>query len=373
MIIDVHCHYTFTRQRPEAGERFSFEPAPAEHDTAAPLRPTDFDSYVSSRATARVSWRLVRWWLGYPPPGADLDRRLAAGYQRHLLVADGPVERFVLLAFDAVHDDDGHCVGVPQRPGVLGSDIYTANTLIRERCRAQPGRFLFGASVHPYRADAPACVEEVFAAGACLLKWLPLHQNIAPSDPRTIAVLRKCAALGLPVLLHAGDEFSLATQRPAYRPVGPWLQALRALRADGSMPPVIFAHVATPVMPWGDRASHRLLIDALLGEFADAPLYADLSALGAWTKVGYLRRLARRPELHGKLLFGSDFPVPTGLWGIRRELGRDYPRLAAMESWPQQAAAAYRRLGFDEIVFHRAAELLPNVDHFAATAVTATA
>ena len=363
MIIDVHCHYTFTRLPHEAAKRFSFERERTNRAAGAPLYPTDFDSYVSARATSRVSWRMVRWWLGYPPPGADLDRRLAAEYRQHFL-ADGPIDRFALLAFDAVHADDGRCVPVPDRRGALGSDIYTSNSLIRDRCRQWPERFLFGASVHPYRANAVACVEEVFTAGACLLKWLPLHQNIAPDDARTVAVLRKCSEVGLPVLLHAGDEFSLTTQRPAYSPVGPWLQTLRTLRAEGAMPVVIMAHVATPVMPWGDRASHRVLVDALLDEFADAPLYADVSALAAWTKVGYLRRLARRPEVHGKLLFGSDFPVPTGLWGIRRELGRDYSRLASMKSWPQQAAAAYRRLGFDEVVFKRAAELLPNVNCF---------
>jgi predicted TIM-barrel fold metal-dependent hydrolase len=207
-------------------------------------------------------------------------------------------------------------------------------------------------------------VEEVYAAGACLLKWLPLHQNIAADDPRTVAVLRKCADLGLPVLLHAGDEFMLTTNRPAHSPVAPWLQTLRTLRANGAMPTTIVAHVATSAVPWGDLRSHPILVEALLDEFADAPLYADMSALAAWTKVRYLRRLARRPELHGKLLFGSDFPVPTGLWGIRRELGRDYSRLTSIKSWPQQAAAAYRRLGFDEIMFHRAAELLPNVSRF---------
>jgi hypothetical protein len=57
--------------------------------------------------------------------------------------------------------------------------------------------------------------------------------------------------------------------------------------------------------------------------------------------------------------------VPTDLRRLRCDLGADYARLAAIRSWPQRAAAACRALGFNEIVFQRAAELLPNVDYFA--------
>ncbi|MCK4343426.1 MAG: amidohydrolase family protein [Phycisphaerae bacterium] len=365
MIIDIHCHYTFTRLRATAAERFSFEPLPEPNANRRDGigRPSDYDSCVSPRAMGRPTWRLARWIQGYPLAGDELDRILAAEYERHLH-AEGPIERFVLLAFDAVCDDAGTCPALPSRRGDFGSDIYTSNSLIREVCRRYPDRFLFGASVHPYRPDAVACVEEVFAAGACLLKWIPLHHNIAASDPRTVAVLKKCAALGLPVLVHYGEEFSLTTQRREHRSLRPLLETLRQLRREGGMPCVIVAHAATPVTPLGHRDSHRVLVEALTGEFADAPLYADISALATWTKVSFLRRLLRRSELHAKLLFGSDFPIPTGVRRLWWDLGRDYRRLRAIRSWPQRIAAVYRRLGFEEIVFHRAAELLPNVDYF---------
>lgn len=363
MIIDVHCHYTFLRLRPVVAERFSFEPVTA----GTPARPTDYDSCVSPRALHRVPWRLARRLLRFPTDDAAADRRLAAEYAEQLQ-SPGPIERFVLLAFDAVHDDDGRCVPLPGPGDPFGSDIYTSNSLIRDVCRRHPDRFLFGASVHPYRPNAVACVEEVFAAGASLLKWLPLHHNIDVTDPRSVAVLRRCAALGLPVLVHYNEEFTLKTQRPAYRGIGPLLDTLRSFRRTGEMPCTIVAHAATPVQPWGDRDSHRALLAALAGEFADAPLYADIAALTTWTKVGYLRRLARRQNLHAKLLFGTDFPVPPLLHRLRRDLGGDYRRIAAIRSWPQRAATTCRRLGFNEIVFHRAAELLPHVDYFSAAA-----
>ena len=131
------------------------------------------------------------------------------------------------------------------------------------------------------------------------------------------------------------------------------------------MPPTIVAHLATPVTPFGEWNSFRTLIEALLGEFADAPLYADIAALTAWSKTRWLRGIARRQHLHPKLLFGTDFPVPLALPCLRRELGQAYRQVAAEPSWPQRALQVYRHLGFNEIVFHRAAELLPNLDAFA--------
>jgi len=376
MIIDIHCHYTLTRHVADLPQRFSFEPPPRGRPSAPDgcLRPGDFDSCVSPRALRRLSWQLVRRALGLPGPSAGscgdnpgssektslLDRALMRHYEQHLW-GTGLVERFVLLAFDAVYDDDGTCPPLPDRTDRLGSDIYTSNSFVRALCQRHPDRFLFGASVHPYRPNALECVEEVFAAGACLLKWIPLHHNINLTDPRAVAVLRKCAALGLPLLVHCGPEFSLATQRPQYESIRPLLEVLRRLRREAAMPCVIVAHAATPLWLLGNADSHHALLEALRGEFADAPLYADLAALTAWTKVPFLCRLRRRPELHARLLFGSDFPVPTDARLLRRELGRSYRQIAAIRSWPQRAAAACRQLGFNEIVFHRAAELLPHV------------
>lgn len=357
VIIDVHCHYTLSSRRAdESIERFSFEPA-CEDGRA------NFDSFVAPRATGRLTWQLLGRLLGVRgplEPGPSLDAQLEAFYERHLLSA-GPIERFVLLAFDRYHDRQGGRPPPPVDADDLGSDIYTSNSLVRSLCRQHPQRFLFGASVHPYRRDAVACVQEVFSAGACLLKWLPLHQNIDVTDPRSLRVLRCCAQLGLPLLVHYGEEFTLATQHPEYLSIEPLLEVLRQLRREGTMPTVIVAHVSTPVWALGDAVPYRRLTEALLGEFADAPLYADISALTAWGKPRFLRQIVRRQELHGKLLFGTDFPVPVGLPRLRGWLGPDYGAIAREPSWPQRVARIDRCLGFQEIVFHRAADVLPNV------------
>lgn len=363
MIIDVHCHYTYTRRRLASDvPRFSFEALDAPGAFG-------FDSCVAPRIVSQLKWRGLRWLLQIPtsiPAGEELDRNLDRVHEDHLL-SPGPIERFVLLAFDAYHNDDGVRPPLPTQSRQFGSDIYTSNTLIRDACRRRPDRFLFGASVHPYRENAVDCVREVFAAGACLIKWLPLHQNINIEDPRTIAVLRVCHELGLPVLVHYNEEFTLKSQRPEYRDIAPALRVLNNLHRAREMPPVIVAHVATPIVPWGDRKPMHALLHALETDFAEAPLYADLSALTTFGKVGFLRQIAQRTDLHGRFLFGSDFPVPLGLPRLRGDLQSDYRSIKAERSWPQQVAHVYRRLGFQDVVFQHAARLLPNLHAFACT------
>lgn len=351
MLIDVHCHYTFSARSAPDIERFSFEPA------------GEPDSCVSPRALKRLSWRLVARGVGLPgkvQAGPALDGLLDGFYERHLLTR-GAIDRYVLLAFDWYHGADGRRTPPPRRARDFGSDIYTSNSLVRAACRAHPDRFLLGASVHPYRPDALACLDEVFAGGACLIKWLPLHQNIAAHDPRTQAFVRRCGELGLPLLIHYGPEFTLATQHPEQRAASAMLDVLRPLHRAGRMPTVIMAHVATPVWPWGDRSSVKAVCAAMTGEFADAPLYADVSALTNPGKACWVSWFARRQELHGKLLFGSDFPVPVAVPLFRGALRREYARVRALESWPEQALEILRAAGFNEIVFRRAASLLPNL------------
>jgi predicted TIM-barrel fold metal-dependent hydrolase len=202
-------------------------------------------------------------------------------------------------------------------------------------------------------------VAELKAAGAVLIKWLPIHQNIRADDPRTVAFLRACAAAELPLLIHYGGEMSLSRQHMEFEHPGPMLAVLSRLRREGAMPTVIVAHVATPSFPWQRADGHRALIDALVEDFADAPLYADISALAAFGRTTWLKRLARQPAVHRKLLWGSDFPIPVMLSSFRRELDRTIrDQIAAQPSWIERDLRLKQALGFDDCVFTQAADVL---------------
>jgi len=269
------------------------------------------------------------------------------------------IDAMVLLAFDEVHDDAGVALGPTAVRGRSGSDTYSSNTFVHRHCRRHPDRFLFGASIHPYRPDAVNALHEVAEAGAVLIKWLPVNQNIDPADPRTRAFLRAAGELGMPILAHYGGELVLTSHRPDQMDPRPMLDALRTLRGDGVMPPVIVAHCATPTFPWEPGRYFYPLARAMMGEFRDAPLYADISAMT--NRPYWLWKLARDPRwsgLQGKLMFGSDFPIPPlwipFMWQLRHDRGR----LSSESSWIERSLLITRSLGFDEQVFHRAGQVL---------------
>ncbi len=359
VVIDVHCHVGLSSRRVDNRiARFSFE-----SDGAAGT--PGYDSYLSPRLFKRPAWFFVRRWLGIDPRlerGDVLDSRIEAVNRLHWTEATG-ADRLVLLAFDEYHDDAGSPIGSAQVGQRRGSDLYASNSLVRAICASEPGRYLFGASIHPYRnwrgGDAAGLLEELARAGAALIKWLPIHQNIRAEDPRTVAFLRRAAELAMPMLIHYGGEMSLGRQHMEFAHPGPMLEVLRRLRREGRMPTTIIAHVATPSFIWQDDDGHRMLADALLGEFADAPLFADISALAAFGRTPWLRRLARRPQLHRKLVWGSDYPIPVMLRSFWREVDRKTRRtIASLPSWIERDLRLKRALGFSDCVFTNAADLL---------------
>ncbi len=125
------------------------------------------------------------------------------------------------------------------------------------------------------------------------------------------------------------------------------------------MPTVIVAHVATPSFRWQSHQGCDALVEALLGEFADAPLYADISALAAFGRTPWLRRFAKQRELHRKLVWGSDYPIPVLVNMFWMSLSRDKRRrISSLPSWIERDLHLKRALGFDECVFTQAAEIL---------------
>jgi len=357
MVIDVHCHVGLSARRVVAGgPRFSFEAQGAAGSAG-------FDSYLSPRLLRRAAWLFVRRWLGIDRrlgPGEELDAAIERVNERHFAGAVS-ADRLVLLAFDEYHDDAGKPVGAAEVGQGFGSDLYVSNSFVRGMCAARPERFLFGASIHPYRADhgdACAMLEEVSAGGAVLIKWLPIHQNIRAEDPRTVAFLRRAAELKIAMLIHYGGEMSLSRQHMEFESPAPMLRVLRELHGEGCMPTVIVAHAATPSFPWQSRRGHDALIAAL--ERGDgAPLYADISALAAFGRTRWLKALARRTALHGRLLWGTDFPIPVMVGAFRRRLSRaTRRRIAQMDSWIEQDYQLKRALGFEDRVFTQAARVL---------------
>jgi uncharacterized protein len=351
MLIDIHCHVG-QRARPcQASDRFTFEP---------PLAYAPFDAYMSDPIYKGLTMTFARWCFGVRSGWSEqqVDVRIETKLLEQILGATR-VDRVVILALDQYHESDGTCMGPRPLGRRFGTDLYVSNTYVRQLCRQHPNQLLFGASIHPYRESAADMLEEVAAAGAVLVKWLPLAQNIDAQDPRTVAFLQKAGQIGMPMLIHYGGERALGNAHPEFEDPSGLLCTLRQLRRDGVMPTVIVAHVATPsTWPFGSVRYFRMMLDALQGEFAEAPLYADISALAVFSRARWLKLLAGLPATHRKLVYGSDYPIPPSVRSFRRELGSRYREIAAIPNWIDRDVAIKTAMGFGQEVFARGGELL---------------
>ncbi|MFZ5444520.1 MAG: amidohydrolase family protein [Myxococcota bacterium] len=230
------------------------------------------------------------------------------GRLTELLERQSPHGRALLLAFDRAHDDAG-------RPLPEASEFYTPNEYVLSLARAAPHLFVPCASVHPYRADAVEALERAVAGGAVAVKWLPNAMNIDPSSARCDAFYDALVRLRVPLISHAGEEKAVHAEE-AQR-LGNPLHLRRPLDRGVT---VVVAHCASlgqnPDLdagangPWVDNFE---LFVRLLGEDRwKGRLYGDLSAMTQVNRVGRpVRHLLEHPELHARLINGSDYPLPA--------------------------------------------------------------
>jgi mannonate dehydratase len=240
----------------------------------------------------------------------DDEKPVDEGYVHRLLDYHSelrPGTRLVLLAFDHAHDADG-------RPLLDFSQFHIPNSYARDVARSRPGGLEWAASVHPYREDAVQALEEAARDGARAIKWLPPAMNIDPASPRCDTFYEAMARLGLPLLSHAGLERAVHVHDA--QELGNPLRLRRAL--DHGVR-VIVAHCASmgdgedlDAGPEAPRQSNFDLFARLMDEPRyESLLYGDVSAMTQLNRIGpALDTVLERDEWHGRLLNGSDYPLP---------------------------------------------------------------
>jgi uncharacterized protein len=290
------------------------------------------------------------------------DRRTEQALEARLarVIAEStPLDAAVVLAFDAVHDEQG------QRDEAQ-THLYVTNDYVMELVeRSSPtsvsrdaetlpadlgpasGAMLFGASVHPYRRDALAELERCVRGGAVLMKWLPISQGMNPSHPRCIPFYEALAHYNLPLLCHTGGELSLPRLNDDL--ADPML--LREALARGVK--VIMAHCGTRASPIDRDYLPQFMHLAREHEHC----FGDTSALNLPSRwYGYDQILAD-PVVREKLLHGSDWPIlaipPVGTLGIESTF-----RLMRDSNWMRRDVRIKQQLGFDDAYWNRAARVL---------------
>jgi mannonate dehydratase len=243
--------------------------------------------------------------------GEDEDRLDQGMVARLVHIADEYPRgaKFMLLAFDFTYDEGGR-----KREDL--TTFAVPNAYARRIAATRPDRFEWIASVHPYRPDA---LEELQAArdnGARAVKWLPPAMGIDLRSPRTAAFYDALKRLDLPLLVHVGEEQAVAGARrhELANPLFLRMPLDRGVR-------VIAAHCAT----LGESADLDASKDPAKAPMAEnfdlfarlmaerryeGLLFGDLSAVTQVNRAAYLPRLLRMEAWQGRLLNGSDYPLP---------------------------------------------------------------
>ena len=262
------------------------------HVHLAALPDGDNGCYISPRLLKSPLFRFLLWKHDLSPAHP---RNANRGYLDHLLTelrASRYVQKAVLLGMDGFYDQ----TGLLNRQH---TEFLITNDYVLKTAQAYPDVFLAGPSINPQRADAIEEVHRCADAGAVLVKILPNAQQFDPANPNYKSFYRALAERKLPLLSHVGYEFSLIGKDQS---VGD-PDRLRLALDEGTT--VIAAHACSYGL---------MLYEKFLPTFHDFAnryphFYADISALTLPNRFKMLLHLRRHPEVHDRLLFGTDYPL----------------------------------------------------------------
>ena len=244
------------------------------------------------------------------------------------------------LAMDGVYDAQGDF-----QPEL--SHVYVPNSWAIEVARRSP-KLLPVISVNPQRKDA---LEELERWGpqAVALKWLPPAQRFDPSDARYDAFRRLLRSLELPVICHSGTEHTVP--HGVQRLGDPSLcEPLLQLGI-----PVVLAHCGTCTV-FQPGADFVPTFGRMLEKYDHA--FGDTAGFCSIVRHRNVFRFST-DRYAGRILHGSDFPVPTSSLYYWRELGvGGMRRLQSIANPLDRDAEIKRAAGMPDSVFTKAYELL---------------
>ena len=274
------------------------------HVHLAALRTEDNGCYISPAMLRSPLFRFLAWKHDLKTEDAARSNQKYVESLLAELQRSKYVEKAVLLGMDGVYDANG-VLDEARTEFLVGND-YVLNL-----AKSYPNEFLPGVSINPQRRDALEELERCTEAGAALVKVLSNSQAFDPGNRRFIPFYRKLAQRKIPLLSHVGYEIVLTGQdQTAGDP-----NKLRIPLEEGVT--VIAAHGCSNGLI-AYEPYYRTLLD-LVRRYAN--FFADVSALTLPNRFGMLWRLQRHPEVHERLLFGTDYPLAVFHWPCWGRIG----------------------------------------------------
>jgi len=218
-----------------------------------------------------------------------------------------PWDKQFILAIDHWYDVNGE-----KRTDRTG--IYTPNDWVLGAATEFPEIFEPVCSIHPYREDAEKELRRVASLGCRVIKWLPNSMGMDLRHAKCVKFYGVMKELNIILLCHVGEEHSVDQGGPDQTLGNPLL--LRAPLDAGVR--VIAAHCASegynrdlddPKLHY--KLNFDLFYRLMLEKKYEGLLFADISAMTAFKRLGKPLTSMIDSEFHSRLVFGSDYPVPA--------------------------------------------------------------
>lgn len=215
--------------------------------------------------------------------------------------------KLMLFAFEQAYDEAGNA-----QPAHTA--FHVPNAYAQQVAQRAPDLFEWVCSIHPYRRDAVEALEAAVAQRARAVKWLPSAMGIDPASAKCDAFYRTLARLNVPLICHAGEEKAVAGM--GFHEANNPLKMRRAMDAGVC---VVVAHCASIGedidLDKGEHGPHVPSIELFAKLMADANyqknLFGDISAIVMRNRsIATLRAIIEHQDWHGRLLNGSDYPLP---------------------------------------------------------------
>ena len=219
-----------------------------------------------------------------------------------LIKSSNFVQKSVVFGVDAKFDESGNLVHKDKTVCASNEDVFAFY-------EQNPNEVVPFFSVNPNRKDALNLIEKYHKMGFKGGKLLQSYWETDLNDKRYEPYFRLLSELGLPLVIHVGDENSLASNKA--------LESIEQLKSPLNLGcRIVCAHMGASsdgVLSMFSRDPEKLGANYFtllrwLREFDG--LYADVSALLCINKARILPHLKTQTQIHDKILFGTDFPVP---------------------------------------------------------------
>ena len=166
-------------------------------------------------------------------------------------------------------------------------------------------------SINPMRPDALDLIDKYSELGFKGAKFLQNYWGVDTRDIKYRPYFEKLKEKNLPLIVHVGSESSVHSEKSCEslemvnHPLEVGVKVIAAHMALSYEPLHIFK--ALSKNPKNFNQDYFTLLE-MLNKHDN--LYADISAILTPVRAKVLRHLSQQHDVHHKLLFGTDYPVP---------------------------------------------------------------